>query len=75
MIQPQDGSRLTSEARARVDAFKGDLYVISNDFELSRTDDALAAYGLAAVIPECEDIATNLGGPYRFCPVTRKPKT
>jgi hypothetical protein len=75
MIQPQDGSKLTGVARARVSAFKGDLYVLSNDFELARTDDALAAYGLATVTAECEDIATNLGGPYRFCPVTRKPKS
>ncbi len=75
MIQPQDGSKLTAAARARVAAFKGDLYVLSNDFELPRTDDALAAYGLATVTAECEDIATNLGGPYRFCPLMRKPKS
>jgi hypothetical protein len=74
MIQPQDGSKLTAAARARVNAFKGDLYVLSNDLELPRTDDALAAYGLAPVLAECEDIATNLGGPYRFCPLMRKPK-
>ena len=74
MIQPRDGSKLTVAARARVNAFKGDLYVLSNDLELSRTDDALAAYGLAPVLAECEDIATNLGGPYRFCPLMRKPK-
>ncbi|HEY1836713.1 MAG TPA: hypothetical protein VGG36_03595 [Rhizomicrobium sp.] len=74
MIQPQDGSKLTTMARARVKAFKGDLYVLSNEFELPRTDDALAAYGLATVTAECEDVATNLGGPYRFCPLMRKPK-
>jgi hypothetical protein len=74
MIQPQDGSELTGVARTRVNAFKGDLYVLSNEFELPRTDDALAAYGLATVTAECEDIATNLGGPYRFCPVVRKTK-
>jgi hypothetical protein len=75
MIQPQDGSKLTAAARARVNAFKGDIYVLSNEFELQRTDDALAAYGLATVTAECEDIATNLGGPYRFCPLKRKPKS
>jgi hypothetical protein len=74
MIQPQDGSKLTAAARARVNAFKGDLYVLSNEFELPRTDDALAAYGLATVTAQCQDIATNLGGPYRFCPLMRKPK-
>jgi hypothetical protein len=75
MIQPQDGSKLTGVARARVAAFKGDLYVLSNEFELPRTDDALAAYGLATVTAECEEVATNLGGPYRFCPLMRKPKS
>lgn len=75
MIQPQDGSKLTGVARARVNAFKGDLYVLSNEFELPRTDDALAAYGLATVTAECEDVSTNLGGPYRFCPLMRKPKS
>ena len=36
LIQPQDGSRLTAEARARVAAFKGDLYLIANPYEINR---------------------------------------
>jgi len=35
-----------------------------------RSRDALAAYGLAIREPECRNIVTNLGGPYRFCPLT-----
>jgi hypothetical protein len=71
MIQPQDGSRLTAAARKRVDAFKGDLYAIANAYEMARNRDALAAYDLAIVDAKCRNIVTNLGGPYRFCPLTR----
>ncbi|MGH6871147.1 MAG: hypothetical protein ACREHE_06545 [Rhizomicrobium sp.] len=73
MIQPRDGSRLTAMARARVDAFKGDLYVIFDTYELARTIDALAAYGLKIEPADCVDIETNLTGDYRLCPLTRKP--
>ncbi|MGH6797301.1 MAG: hypothetical protein ACREDI_02815, partial [Roseiarcus sp.] len=73
MIQPQDGSRLTALTRRRVGAFKGDLYVIANIYELSRSHDALAAYGLAAVEAKCRNIVSNLDGPYRFCPLARIP--
>ncbi len=73
MIQPQDGSRLTAQTRARVDAFKGDLYVIFGPFEAARNRDALAVYGLAIEAPKCRDMETNLGGVYQFCPLTRTP--
>lgn len=71
MIQPKDGSHLTAETRARVDRYRGDLYVIFNSFEAGRNKDALATYGFAIRGPECRDIVTNLGGPYGFCPLTR----
>ena len=51
------------------------LIVIEITTLYPRTDDALAAYGLATVTAECEDVSTNLGGPYRFCPLMRKPKS
>ena len=73
MIQPRDGSRLTSETRARVAHFRGDLYVVFNNYEADRNRDALKAYGLAVVAAKCRDIVTNLGGPYAFCPVTKAP--
>jgi len=72
MIQPKDGSRLTARARARVDAFQGDLYAIFTDYELARSVDALADYGLEFSLAQCGDIETNLGEDYRFCPLTRK---
>lgn len=72
LIQPQDGSRLTAEAKARVAAFKGDLYLIANPYEINRARAALAEYGLAFEVDECRDIEANLGGPYSFCPLTRK---
>jgi hypothetical protein len=73
LIQPQDGSRLTAEARRRVDSFSGDLFVIADAGELARSHDALAVYGLAMNVAECRNIETNLGGPYRFCPLARVP--
>ncbi|MGH6877440.1 MAG: hypothetical protein ACREHV_08695 [Rhizomicrobium sp.] len=69
LIQPQDGSRLTAVTRKRVAAFRGDLFVIADAGEIMRSRDALAAYGLAMNEPECRNIVTNLGGPYRFCPL------
>jgi hypothetical protein len=71
MIQPQDGSKLTAETRKRVAAFAGDVYVIFNSFEAARNNDALKAYGLAIDPPKCRNVVSNLGGPYRFCPVVR----
>jgi hypothetical protein len=71
LIQPQDGSRLTAEARKRVDSFRGDLFVIADAGEMPRSRDALAVYGLAISAPECRNIESNLGGPYRFCPLAR----
>ena len=75
MIQPADGSKLTSQTRSRVAAFKGDLYVIANEYEVGRAGDALADYGLGMRWTECQLFTTNLGGPYRFCPLKhRSPK-
>ncbi|HTT83151.1 MAG TPA: hypothetical protein VMF67_06700 [Rhizomicrobium sp.] len=71
LIQPRDGSHLTSETRKRVAAFRGDLYVIADAGEIPRSRDALAAYGLAMRTAECRNIETNLAGPYSFCPLSR----
>jgi hypothetical protein len=72
LIQPQDGSKLTDEAKARVKAFKGDLFLIANPYEVNRARAALGAYGLAFRLDQCRDISSNLGGPYLFCALTRK---
>jgi hypothetical protein len=55
-----------------VDDFKGDLFLIADAGEMARGKNALAAYGLAIRETECRNIVTNLGGPYRFCPLSRE---
>ena len=75
LIQPQDGSHLTAQAKARVAAFTGDLFLIANPYEINRARSAVAEYGLAFKTDECRDIEANLGGPYDFCPLFRKAKT
>ncbi len=70
MIKPTDGSKLTAETMARVSGYRGDLYVIFSPFEANRNRDALKAYNLAIDPKACRDIATNLAGPYAFCPLT-----
>jgi len=74
LIQPDDGSALTAETRARVAAFKGELYLIAAPDEIDRTRKAVAGYGLALAPARCADIEANLGGPYDFCPLARKAK-
>jgi hypothetical protein len=71
MIRPDDGSKLTAMAQARVQAHKGDIYLLANSYEMGRASDALTAYDLSIDWTACRDIETNLGGPYRFCPATR----
>ena len=71
MIRPDDGSKLTAMARARVKAHKGDIFLLANPYEMGRASDALTAYDLSIDWTACRDIETNLGGPYRFCPATR----
>ncbi len=73
MMQPNDGTKLTAEMRARVNAFRGDLYTLSNPLELERTHDALMEYGLHIDWLKCQHFSTNLAGPYLFCPLTRIP--
>ncbi|HEY7977219.1 MAG TPA: hypothetical protein VID67_03425 [Rhizomicrobium sp.] len=69
MITPQDGSKLTASTKKRVNAFKGEIYLIAEEYEIGRAAEALEDYGLAMRYPECQEIKANLGGPYKFCPV------
>ncbi|MBI1330909.1 MAG: hypothetical protein GC166_13520 [Alphaproteobacteria bacterium] len=71
LVQPKDGSVLTREAMKRVAAFTGDIFLIANPYEMGRARDALTDYDLSIDWLGCRDIETNLGGPYRFCPVER----
>ncbi len=74
LIQPDDHSRLTARAEARVAAFKGDLELLANPYEVNRARAALADYGLAFKLEQCGDVEANLGGPYIFCPLTRRAR-
>ncbi|HWA30929.1 MAG TPA: hypothetical protein VG867_07515 [Rhizomicrobium sp.] len=71
MITPEDGSRLTAATKNRVHKFKGDIYLIAEEYEIGRAAEALADYGLQMRYPDCQEITANLGGPYKFCPVER----
>jgi hypothetical protein len=71
MITPEDGSKLTASTKKHVHYFKGDLYLIAEDYEIGRATEALEDYGLTMRYPECQEIRANLGGPYKFCPVER----
>jgi hypothetical protein len=73
MIRPEDGSLLTAQTRARVNAFKGQLFVIADEYEVGRAGAALADYGLGMRWTECKLFSTNLGGEYRFCPLKKIP--
>lgn len=73
MIQPQDHSRLTAETKARVQAFKGDLFLIADQYEIDRARGAVADYGLAIKWLECRNIESNMGDSLEFCPLTEKP--
>jgi hypothetical protein len=73
MIRPEDGSKLTAQTRARVRGFRGDLYVIADQYEVGRAGGALADYGLGMRWTECQLFTTNLGGTYRFCPLKHLP--
>jgi len=72
MVQPKDGTRLTAEMRARVRAFKGDLYLMADSFDMTRAHDAVADYDLRIDWPKCSLFDTNLAGEYELCPLVRK---
>jgi hypothetical protein len=74
LIQPDDGSTLTADTRARVSAFQGALYLIAAPGEIARAHWAAGAYGLAFTNGACAGITTNLGGPYLLCPLARNAK-
>ena len=70
---PAAGSKLTAETKARVAAFKGDMFLIADPYEMDRARAALAEYGLAIRWLQCGDIKTNMGDDLQFCPLARKP--
>jgi hypothetical protein len=73
MIQPKDGTLLTKEMRARVKAFKGDLFLVADSFDMTRAHDAVLDYDLIIDWPKCTLFDTNLAGEYQLCPLLPKP--
>ncbi|HSZ11393.1 MAG TPA: hypothetical protein VK759_04410 [Rhizomicrobium sp.] len=76
MLLPEDNTALTHQMRTRVAAQlkqKGDIYLISDAFDMGRAHDALASYRLAIRWLECETVDSNLLGEYRVCPLAPKP--
>jgi hypothetical protein len=74
MVQPRDASGLTQAMKARVAAHLakgGDIYLMAEAADMVRARKAVADYGLAIRLTECQQFDTNLGGDYRWCPVTK----
>lgn len=74
MMQPNDGTELTRQMRARVHSFKGDLYLLAEGDEMVRGRDALVDYDLAIGWIECRTFDSNLTGPYKICPLFPRPR-
>ncbi len=75
LLQPEDGTALTKQMRDRVAQHlrnKGDLYLISEAFDMGRARDALADYNLAILWTGCQLFDTNLVGTYQWCPIIPK---
>ncbi len=52
MLQPKDGTLLTREMRARVKAFKGELWLMADSFDMTRAHDAVLDYDLLIRLAE-----------------------
>jgi hypothetical protein len=75
MLQPRDGTLLTSQMKGRVAAqlkSGGDLYLVADATDMERARRALRDYGLAIRWTECQQFDTNLIGTYQWCPLARQ---
>ena len=72
MMQPEDGSYLTGQMRARVAAHKGALFLIADAYDMGRASAAVVDYGLAIDWQKCRIFTTNLTGAYQWCPLLRR---
>ena len=59
--------------RRRVKAFRGDLFLIAESFDMTSAHDAAADYGLLIDWPKCTLFDTNIVGAYQLCPLLPKP--
>jgi hypothetical protein len=73
MLQPKDGTGLTAQMRKRVKAWKGDLYLIAESFDMIRAHDALLDYDLSIDWEKCTLFDTNIIGAYQLCPIFKHP--
>ena len=55
-------------------AHGGDLYVLSDAYDMGRTRDALVEYGLRIDWLKCTVFDTNIIGDYEFCPLFKWPR-
>ena len=77
MVQPQDGTQLTRTMKDRVVGHLkhgGNLFVLSDAYDMGRTRDALVGYGLRIDWLNCTVFDTNIIGDYEFCPLFRWPR-
>jgi len=77
MVQPQDGTAITRTMKNRVSghlAHRGDLFVLSDAYDMGRTRDALVEYGLRIDWVKCTVFDTNIIGDYEFCPLFKWPR-
>jgi hypothetical protein len=77
MVQPQDGTKMTRTMKHRVTghlAQGGDLYVLSDAYDMGRARDALVGYGLRIDWLKCTVFDTNIIGDYEFCPLFKWPR-
>jgi hypothetical protein len=77
MVQPQDGTQMTRMMKNRVVshmAHGGDVYVLSDAYDMGRARDALVGYGLRIDWLKCTVFDTNIIGDYEFCPLFRWPR-
>jgi hypothetical protein len=74
LARPDDGSGLTASMRARVAAHRGDLLLLAAPSEQEAADRATSTYGLEILTAQCREIRSNLGGPYRLCPLRRSTR-
>jgi hypothetical protein len=75
MVQPDDGTALTRQMKVRVDAHRGPLILIADAYDMSRAEDALAAYNLTIDAVKCRLFVTNLIGAYQWCPLYRQKQS
>lgn len=66
---PGDSSGLTAEMHARIAEHRGDLFLLASPTEREEAITATAQFRLRIEASQCQQLKTNLGGPYEFCPL------